>query len=245
MKYNININQKALADSGLGIKDCAIIDYLIYYCNSANPNVEKFREEGYTWVDYSKLIIDMPLLEIKSTQSITPRMKKIEKEGYILTKHVVRGGKKRLLVKLPQKIDSLLVEPLTTTRETNVNNNTIDNNTILPETKVSSDVCNSSLNSLSSDCAKEIKKQSVKKEDIKEVVASYERAFSTKTGKRAIVENSDRIVVAKMMQKIPKDVMLQMIIWYILGTDDYKFTKHPNLKSVFTLENFNKFRLTN
>lgn len=136
MKYNININQLVLSETELDLKDCAILDYLIFLCNSKNKKIEKQRVEGYTWVNYQNLINDMPLLKINSTNSMTPRINKIKRSGFIKTKIIRKNGHKHLLVKLTELIDSLIVEiqkpnreTLKPNRETVVNNNTKDNNT--------------------------------------------------------------------------------------------------------------------
>lgn len=136
MKYNININQKALARSGLNLKDSAILDYLVTYCNSQNPKIVKQRINGATWINYQSLMDDMPLLEISSRNSITPRIQKIAKAGYITTELKTIQGNKRLFVKLTAQVDSLFVESIEPVREkekpvreTVLNNNTIYNNT--------------------------------------------------------------------------------------------------------------------
>jgi hypothetical protein len=96
MKYNININQLALFETAFDLKDCAILDYLDSFCNSKNPEIEKQRVEiddiSYTWIDYGNLLRNMPLLRIKSKGALTPRIKVLEKEGFIKTK-ILNGDK--------------------------------------------------------------------------------------------------------------------------------------------------------
>lgn len=137
MKYNININQKALAGQGLDIKDCAMLDYLYVYCNSTSPKIASQRVAGQTWINYQALMDDMPILEITSRQAIAPRIKKIEKAGFIKTKLRTKGGKRKLYVELTERCDDVFfdisdqvkneVEPV---RPALHNHNTIDNNTI-------------------------------------------------------------------------------------------------------------------
>lgn len=110
MKYNININQKALAESGLDLIDCAILDWLIIICNSKNQAIQDKRMSGLTWVDYKTLLKDMPLLKIKSPSALTPRFKKIEKSGYIKCQTKREGSVTKMYVSLEKKIDSLFIE---------------------------------------------------------------------------------------------------------------------------------------
>ncbi len=112
MKYNININQLVLGDTGLDLTDAAILDYLIYYCNSKNEKIDKQRMGGYTWINYQTILSDMPLLKIKRTHSLTPRIQKIRKEGFIETKIIMRGGgqnSRKLFIKLTEKVDSIYI----------------------------------------------------------------------------------------------------------------------------------------
>lgn len=143
MKYNIIINQKALANTNLDIKDAAILDYLVMFCSSKSEKIEKQRIAGATWINYQALIDDMPMLRITTGQSLTPRFKKIVEAGYITSKIKTVKGNKNLFVKLTQKVDSLFVETVDTvsfskevprennsiTRETNDNHTTTDNTT--------------------------------------------------------------------------------------------------------------------
>ena len=142
MKFNIRINQKALSKTNLDLFDCAILDYIIFYCSSANEKIEKQRirnENGvWTWINYQTLLKDMPLLRIKSSGALTPRIKKIEKEGFFTT---LRQGNQKLFIKMNEKADELFIEvnrPIHENKQLSVksysrrrtNNNTIYNNTI-------------------------------------------------------------------------------------------------------------------
>lgn len=111
MKYNIQINQLLLAKTTLNIIDCALLDYLYFFCNSSNIKIEKQRitnKEGkkWTWVDYGKIIEDMPLLGIKTTQSLTPHIKNLEKNGFIET--IIWQGKRKY-IRLLQKTEDIYV----------------------------------------------------------------------------------------------------------------------------------------
>lgn len=105
MQYNIHINQAVLAEENdLDVADCAILDYLIWLCNSKDPRVEKQRYKGYTWVNYKYLIKEMPLLRITSTSNISVRVNKLVKTKFIKT---IKKKDNRLFVLLEPKIDTL------------------------------------------------------------------------------------------------------------------------------------------
>jgi DNA-binding PadR family transcriptional regulator len=142
MKYNININQLVLSKTDLDLVDCAILDYLYFYCNSVNEKINEQRitnEQGiFTWVTYQTLLEDMPLLKIKSSSALTPRIKKIEKAGFITTH---REEHRRLFIKMNDKVDELFTKTNRAIHEneqllsksysrTRTYNNTIYNNTI-------------------------------------------------------------------------------------------------------------------
>lgn len=152
MKYNININQLAIKELApeLDITDAAILDYIIVICNSKNERIEEQRiksgDVSLTWIDMGNLLKDMPLLNISSRSSLTPRFKKLVDAGFIsVTKKRVKGHV-RLFVKLDTKVDSLFVKLDGPVRETGqasekpvretgpiINtSNTIHNNTIDP-----------------------------------------------------------------------------------------------------------------
>jgi hypothetical protein len=106
MKFNININQIVLSQTKLDIIDGAILDYLYYLCSSLSERVQKQRKNGYTWVNFSYLMDEMPLLRIRSKSRISERIKKISKEGYLET---MREGNK-FYIKLTSKMDELFVK---------------------------------------------------------------------------------------------------------------------------------------
>lgn len=107
MKYNININQHALSDSKLDLIDAAILDWLIVICNSKNKKIANRRNKGFTQVDYQFLIGDMPLLRLKSKSQLTPRIKRLEKEGYIEVKRVKHQSN---YIALTEKVDKLFFQ---------------------------------------------------------------------------------------------------------------------------------------
>jgi len=106
MKYNIYINQQVLAETNLDIVDSAILDFLVFFCNSKSPKIEKQRVGEWTWINYAELLRQMPLLRIKSKGAITPRIKKIEEAGYVSTKQVGR----KLFIIMNDKVDELFTK---------------------------------------------------------------------------------------------------------------------------------------
>lgn len=138
MKYNININQIILSQyTELDIKDMAIFDYIYTMCASVNTKIEKERYKNHTWINYDNLIKDMPALKIKSRNSITPRINKLEKIKLITVLRKMIKGHRRVFVRITTKADSVFVETNERVRfdekrvrETVQDNNTIDNNTI-------------------------------------------------------------------------------------------------------------------
>lgn len=136
MKYNININQLVLSESELDITDAAILDYVYFICTSKNEKIESRRikdETGeWTWVNYTELLKSMPLLRIKSSGSLSPRIRKIESAGFISSKRI---GNQKLFIKLNSLIDELFIKTNRAVHETKqsysarrTNNSIKDNN---------------------------------------------------------------------------------------------------------------------
>ena len=134
MKYNINLNQRALYELTPKIKlvEAVILDYLIMLCREQNEKIEEQRINGYTWVDYKYLLKDMPLLKGRTPATLTPKIKKLKELGYIET--FIQDSRK--FVKLTTLCESLfrnLNAPIKKTKRAHLENltynNTIDNNT--------------------------------------------------------------------------------------------------------------------
>lgn len=116
MKYYINVNQVALADSGLDFNDGAILDYLCVLAMSRNAQVARHRIflresddeefEAYTWADYSALLAALPMLPFKGRSRLSDRVKRIEAAGYIKTNRQPSG---RLYFCLTPKADELFL----------------------------------------------------------------------------------------------------------------------------------------
>ena len=108
MKYNININQVKLNEiaNWIDLKEAAILDYLIVICKTNNKKVAQKRKDWFTWVNYTRLIEDMPLLNIKSKWAITPKIKTLEKYGLINLKTHWQD----VYVSLTEKVDELFLD---------------------------------------------------------------------------------------------------------------------------------------
>lgn len=110
MKYNIFVNQLVLSKTKLDLKDCAILDYLRAFCQTDDKNIKQLeiKEAGisynYTWINFNYLIKEMPLLRLKQKASISERIGKIEKAGFIKT---FRAPDRSIYVRLTEKIKEL------------------------------------------------------------------------------------------------------------------------------------------
>ena len=114
MKYNININQKAINElsADLDILDAAILYYIIDICHSSNNKIVGKRIKDnernlWTWVDLQQLIDEMPLLKINTKGAIARRINWIEKSGFISTRNKNIKGHTRLFIKLEEIVGKL------------------------------------------------------------------------------------------------------------------------------------------
>lgn len=139
MKYNIHINQIKIVELApeIEIKEAVILDYLILICNSLNEKIISKRKDWFTWINYTRMISDLPLLRIKSKWAITPKIKNLEKYWFIKTKMFWQD----LYIQLTEAIEELFLEITVHKNEQNrsqkwtvnrsrkwTNNNTINNN---------------------------------------------------------------------------------------------------------------------
>ncbi|MHA1329804.1 MAG: hypothetical protein ACTSR2_01885, partial [Candidatus Hodarchaeales archaeon] len=112
MKYTLSINQLVLSQYDLDIKDAAILDYLIAWCQADDRTSKQIlvkekeggREYRYTWINYNHLIREMPLLKIKQKASISTRIKKLSKVGFIKT---FQAKNREMYIRLTEKIKEL------------------------------------------------------------------------------------------------------------------------------------------
>lgn len=110
MKYTIHINQLYFAKQGMDLKDCAILDYIKSWCSVDDKKVKQLTLEDdgvsyrYTWINFNHLIKEMPLLGIKNKASISERVSKIVKRGFIKTFQAPDGS---LYIRLLPKIKEI------------------------------------------------------------------------------------------------------------------------------------------
>lgn len=132
MKYNININQVALAETSIDLMGAAILDYLYILCNSKNEKIQKQRividSKWYTWVNYQKLIEDMPLLRINTKSTMSVRVKNLENIGFI--RIYTDKKQQKTYICFTEKVDELFVETNGTVRENERNRSSTRTNTI-------------------------------------------------------------------------------------------------------------------
>lgn len=113
MKFNVNINQKALAEQpdDYDLTDGGLLDFFWYYCNSKNPKIasKRIEEEGeiYTWVDYGMITKEMPLIKIKSKAGISKRIKRLEELSWVKT---MRPENQKVYIALTAKFEELLTD---------------------------------------------------------------------------------------------------------------------------------------
>jgi hypothetical protein len=74
------------------------------------------------------------------------------------------------------------------------------------------------------------------------IINLYQRQYKYITGKTALVSEADYFHILSITKKLSPQDMDAMIIWYV-KMDNQKFKAHPSLKSIFTVENINKFNL--
>jgi|TARA_B110000967_G_scaffold194074_1_gene222207 DNA-binding Lrp family transcriptional regulator len=110
MKYTIYINQKELCKTDFDLVDGAILDYLYFICNSKNEKIKKQRIDGYTWVDYKKILNDIPMMRIKSKGALSRRVKKMEDTGFIKSIERRKNGHKLKYFALTKKSNSLFTQ---------------------------------------------------------------------------------------------------------------------------------------
>jgi len=88
IKYYIIINQAAVRQISkkLTLKDMAIFDYIYNIHKSGSDKIKRiiYKQREYTWVNYSHLLKQMPLLQC-SKASITRAIQRLEKYGLIVS----------------------------------------------------------------------------------------------------------------------------------------------------------------
>ena len=79
IKWNININQKAIIENKLNINftDAAIFDFVYNFIASGNATSISIEGKLYHWIAYKYIINSMPLLEIKNKEVIARHIQKL------------------------------------------------------------------------------------------------------------------------------------------------------------------------
>jgi len=104
MKYNININQKGLEfDKNISMVDASVIDWIHTFCGTNNRKINSQKVDGFTWVNLTHLMTDMPLLRITSRGGASKLLTRLADLGYIDKK----TEKRKTYVRPTEKIDIL------------------------------------------------------------------------------------------------------------------------------------------
>ena len=111
MRYTIPaVDQRAALHVGdIDLTDCHLLQWLFYFCNSRSKRIERDAAGG-TWVSYTHLAADMPLLRL-TPSAIGARIKKLTQKGYLTTTY--NRGLRKTYITLTEKIERLFGdEPL-------------------------------------------------------------------------------------------------------------------------------------
>lgn len=94
MKYNLNINQKAIITHGydLDVTEAILLDFIIAFVHS--PKVERIHEGKitYYWISHDLIIAQLPILKLKNADSVYRRMSTLCKKGFL----TANGNNKKL-----------------------------------------------------------------------------------------------------------------------------------------------------
>lgn len=205
MRYKIEINLLALKNlnSKINLEEAVLLDYLYWLCSSPSEEVEKMRKnkdgKDYTWFDYGFYIKETPILKGKTKATITPKMKKLEDEGFIET-FLDKDGRK--YVRLLSKSDGLfrkLNTPVKKTKHPPFRKLNIDNNTILDNKTTDKDYVTS----------KEVTRKDQEIFDLinkfQKVNPSYKRLFANNTQREALqrlIDNFGKEKIEKLINTI-------------------------------------------
>ena len=85
MKFNLQINQKAIIDNqfNLDVVDAILLDYLFQFTKS--EGIISINESGavFYWFSHDKIVNDLPILKLKK-DSIFRRLKALANEGFLI-----------------------------------------------------------------------------------------------------------------------------------------------------------------
>jgi hypothetical protein len=75
-----------------------------------------------------------------------------------------------------------------------------------------------------------------------QIIYYYKDQYKYATGKMPVVSGADYHHIRRTLEKMDIEDMKRIIVWYVKVANK-KFIDHPSLKSIFTVENINKFNL--
>ena len=80
MLYNLNLNQKAIIESGfdIDVKDSIIMMYIKMRMSNQDSKKITRKNSVYVRVAYSQFIKNLPILKIKSKRAMSRRLYKLE-----------------------------------------------------------------------------------------------------------------------------------------------------------------------
>lgn len=257
MKYNININQKAVIDNGfnLDLVDCAIIDYIAGFANTGKMLKTYIEWVEYFWIQYEHLIKEMPLLWIKTREWLRVRLRNLESEG-VLDKKIVHGNS--TYFKFGSRYELLIADTIAPTKivtpqwdlEGGSNENWrgaptkiggINNNTMNPPINDSEiDISQEVTPSEESVTTEEVATQNTKKWNRDEAMKKIEEVISQK--KQKLTKQEQARLVFYFIEKLRKkrSVDLDFYVWGIQKLIEQGFSVEQLVKAAWNLQH-NKF----
>lgn len=107
MKYTIlGFNQEKALELGFDVEDLLIIRWFVDFYSSSKMIKMNVGDKTYAWVNYSGVIKDIPILNMKK-DTLSRRMKKICETG-IMEHETIKQGGTFSLYKLTDKYDQLI-----------------------------------------------------------------------------------------------------------------------------------------
>ena len=107
MKYTIlGFNQEKALELGFDVEDLLIIRWFVDFYSSSKMIKMNVGDKTYAWVNYSRVIEDIPILNMKK-DTLSRRMKKICETG-IMEHEILKQGGTFSLYKLTDKYDQLI-----------------------------------------------------------------------------------------------------------------------------------------
>jgi hypothetical protein len=108
VKFNININQKALHEIApeLNVNHASLLDFCIHFINAKSPKIQRYTVNGevYTYVAPKLIIREMPLLKITNARVMRRLLQILESSGFLKSSLIKNH---RLVFKLTEKVDLL------------------------------------------------------------------------------------------------------------------------------------------